>query len=664
MLTPPRFLHNEAEGSAPSLSTKQKHSSASHLDTSIENAITALSSDQYLDGYWAYELEADCTIPAEYVLMMHFTDDIDRELELKIAQYLRKNQADHGGWPLYEGGSFDLSCSVKTYYALKIIGDDVDAPHMVRAREAILAHGGASQSNVFTRISLALFEQVPWRGVPFIPVEVMLLPKWFPFHISKVSYWSRTVMVPLFILCSLKPAAANPRNVDIHELFVIPPEEEQNYFHPTSSLSKLFHVLDHIGRNYLEPLIPNFVRQRAVKKAENWFIERLNGEDGLGGIFPAMVNAHESLLLLGYDQDHSLVQQTKQALEKLLIVEDESAYCQPCLSPMWDTGLACHALLEAAKDQTNNARAPESVIRGLDWLAEQQLTDEPGDWQDNNPNLQGGGWPFQFANSFYPDLDDTSLIAWAMHATDQARYAESIARAANWIAGMQSKNGGFASFDKDNTYYYLNQIPFADHGALLDPPTEDVTARCVALLGLAKNETNKHQYQPILDRAIQYLKDTQEENGSWFGRWGTNYIYGTWSVLSALEVAGYDMQQDWIQKAAQWLIDTQHFDGGWGESNDSYYDDKHHQPHSSTSYQTAWAMLGLVAAGHADSETVKRAADYLINHQQVDGLWADDSFTAPGFPRVFYLKYHGYSKFFPIWALALYRNRSLEGSTV
>ncbi len=652
MLTPPRFRRTETEGGS-SLGKAVRKLLGNSLDHSIELARTTLESHQHPEGYWDYQLEADCTIPAEYILMMHFTDDIDRELELKIANYLRDHQCDHGGWPLYHGGSFNLSCTIKVYYALKIVGDDPDDSHMVRARKAILAHGGAAQSNVFTRIALALFGQIPWRGVPFIPVEVMLLPKWFPFHISKVSYWSRTVMVPLFILCSLKPVAANPRGIEIRELFTLPPDEENNYFHPANKLGRLFLTLDHIGRTFLEPLIPKFIRNKAVKKAENWIIERLNGEDGLGGIFPAMVNAHESLLLLGYDEDHPLIKQTKSALEKLLIIEEDSAYCQPCMSPMWDTGLASLAIQEAA-EKKENFDTPDSVTRGLDWLKEQQLSDQPGDWRDNNPDLKGGGWPFQFANDYYPDLDDTSLIAWSMHITDRDRYAESITAAADWVVGMQSKNGGFASFDKDNTYYYLNYIPFADHGALLDPPTEDVTARCVALLGLTRNK----KYQPALERAIQYLRETQQEDGSWFGRWGTNYIYGTWSVLSALELAGQDMQEAWIRKAAVWLKSIQHFDGGWGESNDSYFDDKHQQPHSSTSYQTAWAMLGLMAAGHADSDAVKKGVAFLIQNQQEDGLWSDDSFTAPGFPKVFYLKYHGYTKFFPLWALAQYRRRT------
>ncbi|KAK2701697.1 squalene--hopene cyclase-like [Artemia franciscana] len=652
MLTPSRFKASESDGNAAACQSLRSDSkgqpdSQNPIEACIESASQALLEQQNDAGYWDYQLEADCTIPAEYIMMMHFMDDIDRELELKIANYLRAKQADHGGWPLYHGGALDLSCSVKVYYALKLVGDDIDAPHMRRAREAILALGGAAQSNVFTRIALALFAQVPWRAVPFIPVEVMFLPKWFPFHLSKVSYWSRTVMVPLFILCSLKPVAANPRNTNIRELFTTAPDQEKNYFHPTTPLSRVLHVLDAIGRTCIEPLIPKFVRKRAVEKAKNWFIERLNGEDGLGAIFPAMVNAHESLKILGYDEQHPLMIQTRRALDKLLIIEEDHAYCQPCLSPMWDTGIASLALLESDPDANR-----EAITHGLDWLADQQLSDEPGDWRDNNPDLAGGGWPFQFANAHYPDLDDTSMIGWAMALADRDHYAENIARAANWVAGMQSDNGGFGAFDRNNTHYYLNQIPFADHGALLDPPTEDVTARCIALLGLTKDA----RYDETLARAITYLKNTQQENGSWFGRWGSNYIYGTWSVLSALEVAGYDMQEGWIQKAAQWLLSNQYLDGGWGESNDSYYPGKETQPHVSTPFQTSWAMLGLIAAGHAKTDAVNRAANYLV-HQQMDdtALWDDDNFTAPGFPRVFYLKYHGYTKFFPLWALAKYQ---------
>lgn len=649
MITKPRFKTAEPRPTTYTSRTEiaaRDHDLHTEVEEAVRRARSALLAQQHADGHWVYELEADCTISAEYILMNHFMNEVDEVLERKIAHYLRDRQAGHGGWPLYHGGDFDLSCSVKAYYALKLAGDDPDEPHMIRARTAILAHGGAERCNVFTRIALALFEQVPWRAVPFIPVEVILLPRWFPFHISRVSYWSRTVMVPLYILCTLKPKAANPQGVDIRELFVTPADEIEDYFRPKTRLAKFFLGLDKFGR-WLEPLVPRFLRRRAIRKAERWFIERLNGTDGLGGIFPAMVNSYEALALLGYPADHPYRVQVRTALRKLLVTHQHSVYCQPCMSPVWDTGLAAHALFEAAGEQVD-----EAVHKGLEWLQSKQLRDEPGDWRENKPGLRGGGWAFQYNNSHYPDMDDTSMVAWIMCRADPQRYRDAIKRAADWTCGMQSKNGGFASFDADNTHYYLNAIPYADHGALLDPPTEDVTARCIALLSLV----NKPEYRVPVRRAMEYLKRTQEPNGSWYGRWGTNYIYGTWSALSALELAGEDLQQPYIQRAVHWLENMQNPDGGWGESNDSYYPPKHRRPHPSTPFQTAWALLGLLSAGCRDTLAVRRGVRYLLELQLTGGLWDDPYYTAPGFPRVFYLKYHGYAKYFPLWALARYRN--------
>jgi len=620
---------------------------AGDLDAAIKRALDGLVAEQHPDGYWCYEFEADCTIPAEYILMMHFMNEIDAGLEQKIAVYLRSRQGEDGGWPLYFGGPLDISCTVKTYYALKIAGDDTGAPHMVRAREAILAAGGAARANVFTRIAMALFEQVPWRAVPFIPVEIMLLPRWFPFHLRKVSYWSRTVMVPLFVLCTLKPKAANPRGVDIGELFVTPPEEEQNYFLMRSRLSRIFLWLDRAGR-LLEPLVPGFVRARAIRAAEGFVVERLNGEDGLGGIFPAMVNAHEMLAVLGYPQDHPHRVLTKRALKKLLVVKEDHAYCQPCLSPVWDTGLACLSIQEATASGDD-----ETVVRGLDWLEPLQLLNEPGDWQWKRPNLRGGGWAFEFRNDHYPDIDDTPVVAWAMMNADKARYHESIERAAEWICGVQSKNGGYASFDVDNTHYYLNEIPFADHGALLDPPTSDVTARCVTFL----SRLDRQRFRTTIDAGLAFLRREQEAHGGWWGRWGTNYVYGTWSVLIALEAAGESPDQAYIRRAVDWLKGVQREDGGWGEDNITYFEpDRAGQYLRSTSFQTAWALLGLMAAGEAGSEAAGRGIEYLLRTQGPDSLWYEDDFTAPGFPRVFYLKYHGYSRYFPLWALARFHH--------
>jgi squalene-hopene/tetraprenyl-beta-curcumene cyclase len=624
----------------------------SPLDRAVADARDGLIARQDARGYWCFELEADCTIPAEYIMMMHFLDDIDAALEAKICRHLRDAQAEHGGWPLYHGGGFNISCSVKAYYALKLAGDSVDAPHMVRARAAILEAGGAARCNVFTRIALALFGQLPWRGVPYIPVEIMLLPRWFPFHLDKVAYWSRTVMVPLFILCTRKPLAKNPRNVDIRELFVVAPELEKDYFRRPGFLAKLFLAADRLGR-LLDPFIPARMREAATRRAEQWVLERLNGEDGLGAIFPAMVNALEAMVILGYPEDDPRRVTAKRALQKLLVVGPTSAYCQPCVSPVWDTALASLAMQEAG-----DGTAVDASVRALDWLQSKQLLDQPGDWRVNRADLAGGGWAFQFANSYYPDLDDTAVVVWAMHqARDAHRYAENVRRALDWLVGMQSKDGGFAAFDADNTHYHLNMIPFADHGALLDPPTSDVTARVVTVLARVARPQDK----PALDRAVAYLRRQQEADGSWFGRWGTNYIYGTWSVLTALAQAHVGVNDPAVKRAADWLKSRQNADGGWGEGNDSYSLPPTAARIHSTPYQTAWAMLGLLAAGEARSEAVRLGAEFLLRTQQPDGLWSDPTFTAPGFPRVFYLRYHGYVAYFPFWALAAYRTLTRRG---
>ncbi len=611
-----------------------------------------LLSLQKEDGHWCFPLEADCTIPAEYVLMMHFMDDVDVELEGKIARFLREKQdPGHGGWPLYYGGHFDLSCTVKAYYALKIAGDSPDAPHMVQARTAILNHGGAARANVFTRILLAMYGQIPWRGTPFVPVEIILLPRWFPFHLSKVSYWSRTVTVPLSIVCSLKARAANPRNVHIRELFTVPPEEERNYFSVRTRLNRLFLLVERIGSR-LEPFFPQALRRAALRRAERWVVERLNGESGLGAIFPAMVNANEALALLGYPYEHPHREKCRQSLRKLVIEEGERAWVQPCVSPVWDTVLASLALQE-------DPHADQKPIRkALDWLIPNQVLDAPADWQDTHPGLAGGGWAFQYTNPHYPDLDDTAAVAWALHQADSHAYRDNIVRAADWLAGMQSSNGGFAAFDTDNTYYYLNEIPFADHGALLDPPTSDVTARCTGLLALYGEPRHKRN----VEKGLEYLFNEQEPSGAWFGRWGSNYIYGTWSVLEAFRLARVDMDHLAVRRAVQWLKSVQRDDGGWGEGNDSYLAPAQAgQFEASLPCQTAWALLGLMAAGEGRSHEVRRGIEYLLYEQGSDGLWHDPWFNAPGFPKVFYLKYHGYNKYFPVWALA--RFQALNGKS-
>jgi squalene-hopene/tetraprenyl-beta-curcumene cyclase len=620
----------------------------SRLEATIGEARDHLKSMQAEDGHWVFDLEADATIPAEFILLNHYLDEIDEPTEAKLAAYLRATQGDHGGWPLFYGGDFNISASVKAYFALKLVGDSPDAPHMQRARDAILAEGGAARANVFSRITLALFGQVPWRAVPVMPVEIMLLPTWFPFHLSKISYWSRTVLVPLLILMALKPQAKNPRGVQISELFHRNPEEEEVYLHnPTGSTwGEIFLGIDKVLRK-VEPMLPRSARDLAIKAAVKFIKPRLNGEDGLGGIFPAMANTVMAFEALGYPKDNLDLVTAKNAIQKLLRIDGEKGFCQPCLSPIWDTGLALHSMAEA-----NESDSTGELQRAASWLAERQILDVEGDWIDKRPGLRPGGWPFEYANDYYPDVDDTAVVALALDRMDSDKFRENIDRAAEWIVGMQSKNGGWGSFDADNTYGYLNHIPFADHGALLDPPTADVTARCIGMLA----QLDAEAYAEPIRRGVAYLKADQEEDGSWFGRWGTNYIYGTWSVLCALNAAGEDMNQHYITKAVNWLKDRQGNDGGWGEDGATYWEESKAVSKASTASQTAWAVLALMAAGETDGEHVERGVKYLLESPRNGSTWEEPWYTAVGFPKVFYLKYHGYNVYFPLWALARYRN--------
>jgi len=636
------------------------------LKESIASATKALCALQRPDGHFVFELEADATIPAEYVLMRHYRGEpVDSPLEAKIAHYLRRIQSADGGWPLFHAGASDVSASVKAYFALKMIGDLVDAPHMVRARDWILAKGGAANSNVFTRNLLALYDQVPWRAVPVMPVEIMLLPRWFPFHLDKVSYWARTVLVPLMVLNALKPRARNPRGIGITELFTTPPEDVRHWpkgAHQTWPWAQVFGGIDRVLR-LVEPYFPRTVRARAIDKAVKFVTERLNGENGLGAIFPAMVNSLLMFDALSSSKRDEKVGTARAAIENLLVIEGGEAYCQPCVSPVWDTALAAHTLLEVG-----GANCERRALSCLKWLRPSQVLDTVGDWASNRPGIRPGGWAFQYANPHYPDLDDTAVVIMAMDRASARRpdetrgaFEAAIVRGQEWIIGMQSGNGGWAAFDADNEYYYLNQIPFSDHGALLDPPTADVTARCVAMLAQlgAKRGENK-----ALDSAAAYLLSIQEKDGSWYGRWGMNYIYGTWSVLCALNVAGIDPAQRPVRKAVQWLVSIQNPDGGWGEGGESYtLDYQGHEPAPSTASQTSWALLGLMAAGAVDHPSVERGVDYLLAGQGEDGFWKEQRFTATGFPRVFYLRYHGYAKFFPLWALARYRNLKTANTT-
>ncbi|MFI4941141.1 MAG: squalene--hopene cyclase [Burkholderiales bacterium] len=640
------------------------------LQRTIKHALDTLLADQKPDGHWIFELEADSTIPAEYILLTHYLGETpDEALEAKIGSYLRRIQNPDGGWPLLHQGEFNMSASVKAYFALKMIGNSPDDEHMVRARSVILSQGGAAASNVFTHILLALYGFIPWRAVPVMPVEIMLLPRWFPFHLSNVSYWARTVVVPLLVIGALKPRACNPKGVTIDELFLAPPDQTgltPRAPHQSRFWHACFRGIDAILR-VLEPHFPKRLRQHAIKRAEAFVRERLNGEHGLGAIFPAMVNTVKMFEVLGVSRTDPAMATARLAIDKLLVVKEHEAYCQPCVSPVWDTSLMCHVLLE-----TGDPAAIVAAQRGLEWLRPLQILDIRGDWISRRPDVRPGGWAFQYANPHYPDVDDTAVVAMAMHRAAEIegenRFQEPLARATEWIIGMQSKDGGWGAFEPENSKHYLNNIPFSDHGALLDPSTADVSARCLSMLvqlDPSQREQLTHgQIQTPAGRALAYLLADQKPDGSWYGRWGMTYIYGTWSVLCSLNMAGIKHEAPAMRLAADWLISIQNADGGWGEDETSDNLAYHHfDPAESTASQTAWALLGLMAAGVVSHPAVERGIQYLIDHQGNDGLWDEARFTATGFPRAFYLRYHGFSKFFPLWALARYRNLKQQGSS-
>jgi squalene-hopene/tetraprenyl-beta-curcumene cyclase len=624
------------------------------IEADIRRAEQALLNQQRSDGHWVFELEADATIPADYILFRQYLGEPDDlELERKIGVYLRRIQGEHGGWPLFHGGAFDISASVKAYFCLKMIGDSPDAPHMAWARAAILAQGGAVRASVFTRILLAEFGELSWDHVPTFPVELVLLPRWFPIHLSRMSYWARTFLVPMLVLAALRVRARNPRGIRIQELFAAtgtgPPKAAP---HQKRGWALFFNGLDRVLK-VVEPFWPKSLRRRAIDRCVAFVTERLNGEDGLGAIYPAMANSVMMYDALGYPPEHPHRAIARRAIDKLLVIHADEAYCQPCVSPVWDTALVAHAMMEVGSEE-----AVAAARRGLAWLQPLQELEVKGDWAERRPEVRPGGWAFQYRNAHYPDLDDTAVVVMAMDRARREfgagdRHDEAVSRGAEWTVGLQSQNGGWGAFDADNVDDYLNNIPFADHGALLDPPTADVSARCVSMMAQLGDTVES----PAMGAGLDYLRREQMADGSWFGRWGVNYVYGTWSVLCALSAAGLDVSDLCVRKAADWLIAIQNSDGGWGEDCTSYkLDYRGYEPAPSNASQTAWALLGLMAAGEVDHPAVARGIAYLRRTQDTTGLWRQDAYTGGGFPRVFYLRYHGYPAFFPLWALARYRN--------
>lgn len=596
--------------------------------------------------YWRFDLEADTTIPSEYILLQHLLGRVNKARELRLADYIISRQLPDGSWPLYEGGPGNISATVKAYFALKTTGSDPDADAMRRACAWVRKNGGAERVNVFTRILLANFGQVPWRTVPAMLAEMIWLPRWWFFSLDKVSYWSRCVIVPLLLIFCFKPVH---RGTDVRELFNDDPESLKHIdkFIPGERVKNAFILLDRLLK-WLEPLVPRFIRRLSIRRLEAWMRTRMRGEGGIGAIYPAMANAVYALKLLGHDASDPDMKRGIQAIDDLVIEEEAQTYVQPCVSPIWDTCLSLSALSEAGLRPDNEAVKPAT-----DWLFDKQVFTR-GDWTSKAPDLEGGGWAFQFENEFYPDVDDTSMVVMALlrvGAHDHPDKRRRIAQAVNWTLGMQNSDGGWGAFDIDNHYEYLNNIPFADHGALVDPSTADLTGRCIEMLAMLGYDKT---FPPIA-RAIEFLKQDQEPCGAWFGRWGVNYIYGTWAVLVGLGALGEDPTQPWLRKAVKWLKDIQSSDGGWGERCDTYNDPALGGSGESTASQTAWALLGLMAMGETESVAVEKGIGYLVRTYTPGAKgWKEASFTGTGFPRVFYLRYHGYSHYFPLWALGVY----------
>jgi squalene-hopene/tetraprenyl-beta-curcumene cyclase len=635
------------------------------LEGAISEAQDWLLGQQAPDGHWCAELEGDTILESEYLIYLHFIDRLDPVVIRKAANYIRSQVLHGGGWSIYPNGPMDLSASVKAYLALKMAGDPIDAPHMAKTRAAICAAGGVTRCNTFTKISLATIGLYPWGGCPAIPPELILLPKWFSFSIYNMSSWSRAMLVPLSIIRSREPVKPLPLEWQIDELWV-GSRETADIRLPrdprTFTWRNFFLVVDHllkfVHRHHPAPLIRRF----AMRKAERWVIEHGRTPGGLGAIFPAMANYVMSLRVLGYSNESYLVAHGILEMERLEIEEGDTLRLQPCFSPVWDTAISVNALHESGLPADHSALQAASR-----WLVDKEVH-RPGDWRVKHseshrytePNKPVGGWFFEYDNEFYPDVDDTIMVLMALNRVNtefDREKSAAIRRGTRWVLGMQNKDGGWAAFDKDNNKYIFTKVPFADHNAMIDPSTADITARVLECLG----HFGFTMEDECVQKAVGFLKRDQSADGSWFGRWGANYIYGTWQVLRGLRVIGEDMRLPYIRRSVAWLKSAQNADGGWGESLRSYDDPQFKGIGRSTASQTAWAIMGLISAGEVNSPEVARGIKYLIDHQELDGSWDEEMFTGTGFPRVFYLRYHYYCEYFPLMALGMYARHMMQG---
>jgi squalene-hopene/tetraprenyl-beta-curcumene cyclase len=625
------------------------------LETRLQRGITRgmeyLLSLQAAEGYWLGELEADTTLESDFIFYLHVLGRADTRRVSKLANYVRRRQLPDGGWNIYVGGPAELNATIKAYVALKLAGDPADADHMMRASHRARLLGGLERSNSYTRFYLALAGALGWERVPAMPPELILLPRWLPLNIYSMSSWTRCIVVPLTILYALRPRWPLNGQLHVEELFrgypgPLQPIWQFEWDSDVLTWRNVFLLLDRLARFY-DRLPWKPLRSRAMSRAREWLMKHLERSEGLGAIYPAMMNAIFALLAFGYSPDNPLAAREIRFLEAFEIEEHDTLRLQPCLSPVWDTAIAMTSLLEAGLAPHHPA-----LVCAAEWLIDRQVL-APGDWQVKN-RPEPGGWAFEFRNDYYPDVDDTAFVLMALERVaypDERPMRQTVRRGRNWLLSMQNCDGGWAAFDRDNDCAILNRVPFADHNAMIDPSTADVTARVLEYLGRSGGTISS----PSVRRGIEFLKRDQTPEGAWYGRWGVNYVYGTSGVLRAAEALGVS-QEDWCQRAASWLRSVQNPDGGWGESCASYDHPSLKGRAESTPSQTAWGLIGLLATSDPAEESATRAAQYLLERQQGDGSWKEGAFTGTGFPRVFYLKYHLYQISFPLYALARYHN--------
>lgn len=619
------------------------------LCDAIERGVDYLLSLQADEGYWVGELQADTTLESDYILYLHILGRMDPVRVSKLANYIRRRQLSDGGWNIYEGGPAELNATIKAYVALRLAGDSADAPRMVQARERIHGLGGLERANSFTRFYLTLTGALGWDMIPAIPPELMLLPTWFPVNIYEMSSWTRAIVIPLAILYARKPCWPLPSGISVNELFRDPARKHASFEWDSRLLTwrNLFLAADRAFKLY-ERMPWKPLRERALRQARTWLFEHLERSDGLGAIYPAMMNAVYALLALGHPTDDPLTAREIGHLARFEIEEEDTLRLQPCLSPVWDTCIAMVALEEAGMPPNHPA-----LVKAATWLLDNQILGH-GDWQVKNPGAMPGGWAFEFRNDFFPDVDDTAFVLMALQRVDypdKARMQNAVRLGIQWMLSMQNDDGGWGAFDKNNNRTILTKMPFADHNAMIDPSTADVTARVVECLG----RFGWPATHPVIQRALKFLLNDQWKDGSWYGRWGVNYVYGTGGVLRALETVGLTAR-DYAQRAVEWLRSAQNSDGGFGESIASYDDTSSKAKGRSTPSQTAWGLIGLLAAVKPSDAAVERAVCFLLDRQNANGSWDEQEFTGTGFPRVFYLKYHYYRLYFPLYALARYRN--------